>query len=323
MGRAKVPLKLIECQKSRNATFMKRRKGLRKKTFEFATLCGVDVCLICLGPQGDRQHETEIWPNDRPEVRRIIKRYKSLSKDEQVRRKLDLSSLLEQRNKKLEEELKHRSVEKENVMYPSWDDRLNEFPIEMLQDLLATLDSKMETVNRKVELMMNNHSSQGKELSVEISPQAYLNQGMLDNYKTLDDDNRMAIQPVPPAPISYVRPLDQGHMPVELPYIPEIPCYSNSNFNTNSNNMLPPPIMGYYVTPGMGTLGTNMFHNHNELSVAGCSQCFMQLQSSSVMGSPSPNSNSRSVHKLIVHQSHHLNQGFSEFQMFQTKRQRY
>ncbi|XXG63207.1 hypothetical protein AAC387_Pa05g1447 [Persea americana] len=343
MGRTKIPIKLIECQKSRNSTFIKRIKGLKKKAFEFATLCDVDVCLICLGPQGERCYKPEIWPNEQSEVRRIIKRYRSLSKDEQVKKKLDLSGFLEQRTKKLEVELKLRSREKENVMYPSWDDRLNEFPPEMLQDLLATLDSKMEAANRKIELMKYKHSSQGNELSVVVPLQTDPNQGLLEMYRMLDGDDSMV-------PISYLKPLDLGHLPLELPYIPDTPNYSSSrnfnasndnmlspptmeysgnpgmrtlDFNTSNNNMLAPPTLGYYDNQGMRTLDTNMFQSQNELCGAECLRCLMQTQSS-LIGSPSsPNSNSGSVHELLVHQMHHMNHGFSEFQMIQSKSGRY
>lgn len=331
MGRAKIPINLIECQKSRNATFIKRIKGLKKKAFEFATLCDVDVCLICLGPQGDRHYKPEIWPNEQAEVRRIIKRYKSQSKDEQVKRKLNLSGFLEQRTKKLEGELKRGSREKENAKYTSLDDRLNEFSPEMLQDLLATLDSKIEAANRKVELMKYKHSFQGNELSLVVPPQADPNQGLLDMYGMLDGDDDIV-------PISYLKPLDQGHMPLELPYIPDNPNYSSSryfnasndnmlsppsmgyygnpgmrtlDFNTSNNNMLSPPTVGYYVNQGMRTLDTNMFQSQNELCGAECLKCFMQTQSSLMGFSPSsPNSNSGSVHKLFVHQMHHMNHGF-------------
>lgn len=75
MGRSKVAIKLIECQKSRHNTFVKGGKGLKKKAFEFATLCGVDACMICFEPQGGGRCKPLKWPDVLKEVTRIIKRY--------------------------------------------------------------------------------------------------------------------------------------------------------------------------------------------------------------------------------------------------------
>lgn len=43
MGRARLTMDLIPNKKSRNTTFQKRKNGLKKKMYEFSTLCGVAV----------------------------------------------------------------------------------------------------------------------------------------------------------------------------------------------------------------------------------------------------------------------------------------
>ena len=45
MGRSRLPLELIPKEKSRKITFQKRTMGLKKKTYEISTLCGVDACV--------------------------------------------------------------------------------------------------------------------------------------------------------------------------------------------------------------------------------------------------------------------------------------
>ncbi|OVA10793.1 Transcription factor [Macleaya cordata] len=79
MGRAKLNMELIAKEKSRYTTFLKRKKGLKKKIYEFSTLCGVDACMILYAPkQGDRSIEPETWPNNLDETHRIIKRLQFL-----------------------------------------------------------------------------------------------------------------------------------------------------------------------------------------------------------------------------------------------------
>ena len=46
MVRSRLPLDLIPKEKSRKITFQKRTMGLKKKTYEISTLCGVDACVI-------------------------------------------------------------------------------------------------------------------------------------------------------------------------------------------------------------------------------------------------------------------------------------
>ncbi|KAI8025717.1 Developmental protein SEPALLATA 3 [Camellia lanceoleosa] len=49
MGKAKQNMELIRNDKTQYVTFQKRKKGLKKKTYELKTLCDVEVCLIIYG----------------------------------------------------------------------------------------------------------------------------------------------------------------------------------------------------------------------------------------------------------------------------------
>ncbi|XXG55294.1 hypothetical protein AAC387_Pa03g2994 [Persea americana] len=226
MGCAKVPIKLIECSKSRNKIFLKRIKGLKKKTYEFATLCGVDVCMICLEPQGEQQYKPQIWPDDPQEIRRIIKCYRGISNKEKDKRKLELLGFLKERNKKLEDKLNIKSEERADILYPLSEDQLNSLPEEVLQNLMVKLDSKIETVNKKIE------SLQGTEISVEIAPQTslYHMQEMCGIYgiNLMMGVDLMLIQPIQSVPISDTKPLDLCHMGMELTENSNIPTYNNA-----------------------------------------------------------------------------------------------
>ena len=55
MGRGKVELKRIEDKTSRQVSFSKRRNGLKKKAYELAELCDVDVALFIFSERGKLQ----------------------------------------------------------------------------------------------------------------------------------------------------------------------------------------------------------------------------------------------------------------------------
>lgn len=93
MGRSRLPLELIPKEKSRKITLQKRAMGLKKKTHETSTLCGVDACLIIYGSSSD-EHLVEplFWPSNPEEVKSIIKRYQEHRNEERGLKTLDLSS---------------------------------------------------------------------------------------------------------------------------------------------------------------------------------------------------------------------------------------
>ncbi|KAF5192426.1 Mads-box transcription factor family protein [Thalictrum thalictroides] len=83
-SRAKLDLHLIGKENARNTTFVKRKKGLEKKIYEFAALCGVDACMIIYGPNNRNSacmSKLEIWPKNQDEVYRIIDNYKKYEKE--------------------------------------------------------------------------------------------------------------------------------------------------------------------------------------------------------------------------------------------------
>ncbi|EFJ07769.1 MADS-domain transcription factor [Selaginella moellendorffii] len=66
MGRSKIPITWIKNDASRQVTFNKRKKGMKKKAEELAILCGVDVCMICYGPASSSAGSSSKQPNSTP-----------------------------------------------------------------------------------------------------------------------------------------------------------------------------------------------------------------------------------------------------------------
>ncbi|RVW15174.1 hypothetical protein CK203_090697 [Vitis vinifera] len=85
--------------------------GLKKKTHETSTLCGVDACLIIYGSSFD-EHLVEplFWPSN-PEEERTKKIHKEISK------------------------LGHQGIDQSKPS-TAWDDRLNNLSVDQLRELV-------------------------------------------------------------------------------------------------------------------------------------------------------------------------------------------
>ncbi|KAK6805277.1 hypothetical protein RDI58_003062 [Solanum bulbocastanum] len=171
MGRAKLKMELITKEKSRNATFKKRKEGLLKKLYEFTTLCNVNGLMIMYGPkQGNGSDSSpEIWTNSsgssttttkslqQQEIHNLIDEYKKENSLQSGSTKtFGLSDYFVDRNKKVEEEfIKLRKMNMEKK-YPCWlefMDQLSEFK---LRDFLTLLDDKVENVKTRINLLKGN-----------------------------------------------------------------------------------------------------------------------------------------------------------------------
>ncbi|XP_077223382.1 uncharacterized protein LOC143856986 [Tasmannia lanceolata] len=115
-------MKPIECKRRGKSVFSNRLKGLKKKIFELSTLCGTDAVMVCVSSDGDH---FETWPDKGSEVVRIIKRYKD--KKESVKNNEDIASLYEKKVKNLQQKLDQKRIENAGLLYPSRDDRLDNF----------------------------------------------------------------------------------------------------------------------------------------------------------------------------------------------------
>ncbi|XP_057948449.1 agamous-like MADS-box protein AGL80 [Malania oleifera] len=185
MGRAKLNLELIPKEKSRNVTFLKRKKGLMKKLREFTILCGVEGCMIIYSggaPKHDEENppppvEPVIWPENPDNVRKVIMNYKAHTKEERGRRTSDLTDFYKDRKKKVDEQLAKVRRKMSLAKYPTWDDRMDSFSGAELSQLGFFLGNKLEDVRRRVEFLKaigatssRNKNLQHQELPSSLEP---------------------------------------------------------------------------------------------------------------------------------------------------------
>ncbi|XP_043714734.1 agamous-like MADS-box protein AGL49 [Telopea speciosissima] len=130
-----VILQKLKTMKSlKTSTFMRRVQGLKKKTSELATLCGVDAFMISYG--SDQSAIPQTWPENPDEVRRVIKSYQLLQENPKKRRRQKPVAECTQNEKR------------RKISHAQDDDYLlDSFSSDQLQELLMVIDSKLETVN--------------------------------------------------------------------------------------------------------------------------------------------------------------------------------
>lgn len=114
--------------------------------------------MVCFGPQMDQQTTSDhhdVWPG-KSKALEIVERYRNLSKEEQDKKKLDNTSFLEQRIKKLKVELSTKRKENRDLdmeaVYPR-DTCLNFFSAEQLRDLVDYIDIRLEAVHERINFL--------------------------------------------------------------------------------------------------------------------------------------------------------------------------
>ncbi|KAF9618665.1 hypothetical protein IFM89_002360 [Coptis chinensis] len=255
MGRAKLNMQLISKEKSRHTTFIKRKKGLKKKIFEFSTLCGVDACMIIYGPkQSDRPVEPETWPENQDEMHRIINQFRHHGKDDRRKRSLGLTDFFEVQKKKMEDELTKLRKKNNETNHSTWDDRINEMGEDQLKQLLVTLDSKIQKIDFKMEMMSADQMTL-EGLGMIQYGHAPPNQSpcCLPNtfHGSMWKDTMPAMHT---QPISYVKQLDHPMMPMNFP--------NNSSFMFDGSSKMSPMIPTNSYTSDNFSIGPMVNYPH-------------------------------------------------------------
>ncbi|KAK0571131.1 hypothetical protein LWI29_011529 [Acer saccharum] len=139
-------------------SFNKRKSTLKKKSAQLSTLCDVEVCMVCVGP--DRTVET--WPENRSDVLGLIGKFGGLSEKarEKGKQKYNLVGFLGDKKRKLDEKLNKKRKNPEDdesvknygpgSVISAWDERLDRFSEEELVGLCGCLDSKLQELSDQI-----------------------------------------------------------------------------------------------------------------------------------------------------------------------------
>ncbi|KAK9129074.1 hypothetical protein Syun_017871 [Stephania yunnanensis] len=130
-------------EKAQNAKLAARKKGIKKKLHELTTLCDIDAFMIVF--DGDSS-EPQIWPENRGEFNRVLKRYTSVSVEERSKR---VENLEDQNQRQIVEMDQEKPAKRRRLNGPD-----GGFEKERLEEEIRSLDSVMEAVSsRKIDLM--------------------------------------------------------------------------------------------------------------------------------------------------------------------------
>ncbi|KAF7840418.1 agamous-like MADS-box protein AGL82 [Senna tora] len=167
MGRGKLAMKLIEKEKSRKATYHKRKNGIMKKAHELSTLCGIDSCLIIYSPNSNN-HQPETWPQDPIEIQRIISKYEAKIAEKRPKN-YDVIEFFKDRKNKVEAETSKLHKERLKMLYPTWDNSFNNLGEDQLRMFANALDAKIEGCREKINMLKKKRYLKEKAVESVVS----------------------------------------------------------------------------------------------------------------------------------------------------------
>lgn len=104
-------------------------------------MCDVPVCLIGYGPDG----ELITWPENRPEVKELVPKYKKSTSNSEKRNEYDLESFLKTKKRTLGQDNGRIAGDR----WPTSDKRLDGLGNFDLVDLMVQLDSKLQSLTQR------------------------------------------------------------------------------------------------------------------------------------------------------------------------------
>ncbi|KAF8100189.1 hypothetical protein N665_0229s0019 [Sinapis alba] len=126
----------------------KRQETVFKKAKELSVLCGIEVCVIYYGSDG----ELKTWPKDREIVKDMALRYSQLSDMKRLKKQYDLDQFLEKINK---DDPKKKKVKLgSSYKYPDWDPRFDNFSVEQLTELIESLERKQPIMQDRLRAVL-------------------------------------------------------------------------------------------------------------------------------------------------------------------------
>ncbi|XP_010528984.1 PREDICTED: agamous-like MADS-box protein AGL103 [Tarenaya hassleriana] len=139
-----------KAQAKRKTGFERRQLTVMKKAQELATLCDVEVAVICYGPDG----EIQTWPREMSKVKEVAEKYKKLSSADKGKKNLTLHQFLGK--------IKKEEDDKKKKMKTGHD--LDRYTAEELAVLFDSLDHKSQNLQERRQFL---HSQ--KRMTADLS----------------------------------------------------------------------------------------------------------------------------------------------------------
>ncbi|KAF3436316.1 hypothetical protein FNV43_RR23408 [Rhamnella rubrinervis] len=155
-GRKAVEL-LNPCSKN---IYKARKNTLKRKAGELATLCNVEVCMICYGSDGD----LELWPEDSEKAKFIVTKYNEVARKGNPKGKEDLNfSDLPRNSSTKKMKLDHYDNKNSNNGVVIWDEQLGKLSKECLVGLSNYLEAKIQILGDKIDQFFKNKANEEEE----------------------------------------------------------------------------------------------------------------------------------------------------------------
>ncbi|KAK4853228.1 hypothetical protein QYF36_005614 [Acer negundo] len=309
-------------------TYQKRKKGLKKKAKEFATLCGVPTCMIIYGPKlKNRPLEVDVWPKEASEFMEVVNLYRDRGFSSRGVKAYSLFDFFNERKRKVDDKV--NKVRRSNLesKFPScWDNRLNSLSVDQLRALLVTFDNNIEVARRKIAMIKGDQKVLDCPKSEIVGGNSYSSQSALspcnhNHQKHIELDELMMISKQ--SNISSVKTLDQRPRYHMLPYdlspnnnqmmiggdhnqLGQFGGVSGGNASAYGQVVLQPTL--FFDQPAV-IVDNVMINNQRAMYFYGTSMQTLQLHYEQQCPLPLPSNNSSQMYGS--HQHHH--QYFNDF----------
>ncbi|XP_074289689.1 MADS-box transcription factor PHERES 2-like [Silene latifolia] len=147
--------------------FNKKKSFIFKKTYELSTLCDIPACVIIYGPNGDEP--PCVWPEEAQGFNSVLARYMNTSSEKRKKRAMVPKKLLLEHDQVLDAGNANKlKIEKLGNTGLMWDDRINSLSSEELMGLVNQLNSKLDIVNSRIDVMKKAIQNSAKLESEEL-----------------------------------------------------------------------------------------------------------------------------------------------------------
>ncbi|KOM43288.1 hypothetical protein LR48_Vigan05g089200 [Vigna angularis] len=129
-------------------------------------MCQAKACLIVYDDDESDNVGPEIWPQDSTEVQSIIQNY-VCKRTEKSAKTFEIQDFFDNRKNMIEAEISKLHKQERDIMYPTWDQSLNNMDKEQLWAIFADVNAKIGACDQRI-AMLKNKNDQDHEISIDV-----------------------------------------------------------------------------------------------------------------------------------------------------------